>query len=877
MALLTMIALSTSGYAAESQEPPRMENASRIKLPAAVTAAPKHLTGIDTKQTPPPDLSEWDQRWHRLQTAPQDVTLHDHWLVCELKFRFRNYRELFKCLDLIEARVGHLDEDAPQRRYAPVIVGWMRAAAYAELGQTEEAVRFADLAWAALPQAYREVSGVVFECADALVILVLNPCKLASHNDAFATVAIEAGGSHWRHLAQEITSETYDTSEYAGNTNPAGLDLRPQAIVMSLAAQRSVLHAQRGEMQIARAALDDLNRWAEKDHAHFGSWLGTQSRPYLFTDEAWSLAPGPLFALQDYASVVKVYDAIAFSRDRTKRSHAFAWAFPPRALLAATSSLGDARKFAVSLEDASNGFLYATSLARLGATDRAEQSFDTIVAAPAIREMGNIYWAALYERSQIALRKGQRAEAIRFLQQAVEAIEQVRNTINFESGKIGFATSKQAVYAALVGALTESGDWKGAFEAAERAKARALVDLLAQTHDLAPSPEAGEKVRQLLAGAAVNDAEIGFPVSAEAVATRNLIATARYELPRVAPEAASLVSVQTASVDDIATKLAPTETLIDYFAANADLYAFLLKGAAVTGFKLRGEGLDEEVRAFRQAIETGDASADERGRALYDRLIRPLAEEIQGSKLTVSAHGVLHYLPFAALRDGDQYLIDRYSLRVTPSASALVYLRTDTPEKPGKVLAWGNPDLGDARYDLPNAQREALKVAQLFPASRALLRQEASKTAVKELGNSFAILHFASHGVFDPDAPLTSGLLLAKGSEADGRLTVSDLYSMRLDVQLVTLSACQTGLGKVLSGDDVMGLTRGFLYAGARSIVASLWSVDDAATAELMVSFYQNLASHEQREALRLAQIETRKTHPNPLYWAAFEITGSAK
>jgi CHAT domain-containing protein len=99
---------------------------------------------------------------------------------------------------------------------------------------------------------------------------------------------------------------------------------------------------------------------------------------------------------------------------------------------------------------------------------------------------------------------------------------------------------------------------------------------------------------------------------------------------------------------------------------------------------------------------------------------------------------------------------------------------------------------------------------------------------------------------------------------------------MRLDVQLVTLSACQTGLGKILSGDDIIGLTCGFLFAGARNIVASLWSVDDAATAELMVDFYQNLGSHTQREALRLAQIRTRQNHRSPKYWAAFEITGTA-
>jgi CHAT domain-containing protein len=286
--------------------------------------------------------------------------------------------------------------------------------------------------------------------------------------------------------------------------------------------------------------------------------------------------------------------------------------------------------------------------------------------------------------------------------------------------------------------------------------------------------------------------------------------------------------------------------------------------------------LDEEIRTFREAIERRSPQAHEIARSLFTRLLAPLLADIKGPGLTIAPHGPLHYLPFAALSDGEHDLIDRFSIRLVPSASTLLYLRTDKPSKPGRLLALGNPDLGDRKFDLPNAQTEAVSVAALFPDSRALVRGEATKSAVKELGNGFAILHFATHGRFDAAAPLSSGLYLAKGNESDGILTVSDLYSLRWDVDLVTLSACETGLGKVASGDDVIGLTRGFLYAGARSIVASLWEVDDAATSHLMQSFYRNLEGHDKREALRLAQIETRQQYPQPWYWAAFNILGRA-
>jgi CHAT domain-containing protein len=296
----------------------------------------------------------------------------------------------------------------------------------------------------------------------------------------------------------------------------------------------------------------------------------------------------------------------------------------------------------------------------------------------------------------------------------------------------------------------------------------------------------------------------------------------------------------------------------------------------VKGVRLPAKGLEEEIRTFREAIERRSPQTRELAHGLFVRLLGPVLPDLKGREITIAPHGALHYLPFAALSDGRQDLIDRFSIRLVPSASTLVYLRTNKPTKRGTLLALGNPDLGERKYDLPNAQIEAVSVAALFPDSRALLRADASKSAIKELANGFAMLHFATHGRFDSSDPLRSGLYLAKGSEPNGILTAADLYSLWWDVDLVTLSACETGLGKVASGDDVIGLTRGFLYAGTRSIVASLWEVDDAATSHLMQSFYRNLASHNKREALRLAQLETRQQYPHPWYWAAFNIVGRA-
>ena len=811
-------------------------------------------------------LDKWDDKWRQIQQPANTVDWVDHFRVCAIKYRYRNYDELFRCLDLFEAKVARGGKQIAHaeivRRATPVLTGWMRASIYAEWGEPEVALKWAESAWNALPEDYRKTHQSIFG---------------GQARGDFTWIAEKVGGA----------SMLVDDASRQGRDNPAGLDLSAETIAMSLAAQRALLYQHLGETEKARGALADLHKWeALRKKDNFTGLIPT-SAPYKA--KAQLLSVGPLFAMGEYAQVVQAYDDTAAAVERSKHRQQFAntmgWVllFPFKARDALMDTVffapfapSDARLFAVAIEDASNALIYAQSLARMGRTTEARAMLDTLLAMPEIRAMGNLYWVALYERGLIALKEGQREAAIRLLGQSVAAIETVRSTISFEAAKIGFAGDKQAVYAALIGALFATGDWNDAFLITERAKARALVDLLAQRRDLAPPAAVDDKVRELFARASTNEASQGLPANAEAVRGVKVVADARTSLAALAPEAASLVAVQKVSSTDITSRLTTDETLIDYYRAGDDLYALVLNAATIRGFKLSAFGLDEEVRSFREAIERRDPKADERGRALYDRLMRPLAGAITGSTLLISAHGVLHYLPFVALKDGEDYLLDRFGVRLIPSAGTLVYLKTDRPTKTGKLLALGNPDLGNSRYDLPNAQVEAVNVAAMFPASRALVRAEASKTAIEALGNGFSILHFATHGKFNADAPLESGLYLAKGNETDGVLSVSDLYTLRWDADLVTLSACETGLGKVASGDDVIGLTRGFLYAGARSIVASLWEVDDAATEKLMVSFYRNLDTHDKREALRLAQIETRKSFPHPMFWAAFQLVGRA-
>jgi len=289
--------------------------------------------------------------------------------------------------------------------------------------------------------------------------------------------------------------------------------------------------------------------------------------------------------------------------------------------------------------------------------------------------------------------------------------------------------------------------------------------------------------------------------------------------------------------------------------------------------------LRQNVQAFRDHIMPPDSDGYKTaGRTLFDEIINPLEGMIDTKNLTIVPHGVLHYLPFNALYGKDGFLIDRYNIRILPSASVMKFFRDRRESYPGNLLAFGNPDLGNPDFDLPGAQEETIMITKEDHKSKLLLRKQATETALKRYGEQFRYIHFATHGTFIAENPLSSGLLMTGDGENDGILTVGELYDMSLPADLVTLSACETALGKVANGDDVIGFTRGFLYAGTSSIVSSLWKVDDQATSILMQQFYKSLKETDKRSALRIAQLKVKGTYnSHPYFWAAFQITGSVQ
>jgi CHAT domain-containing protein len=527
-------------------------------------------------------------------------------------------------------------------------------------------------------------------------------------------------------------------------------------------------------------------------------------------------------------------------------------------------------------------YMIAKCLLETGATAEATQRYDRLLDDPRLPQLGEFYWLILADRGRIAAEAGNAKTALDYLARAIEVIEHQRASIRTEANKIGFVGDKQAVYRQLVSLLIRHGDVEEAFGYVERAKSRALVDMLASQRNFSSSQTDKEAIRRILVefDELDRDATTGknaAPASAATVTRR--LHQARREIHDLSPELASLVTVGAVPIAELQRMLGDDDILVEYYYHDSELHAFVLDSANLRVVPLEANALEDDIRSFRQAIELIDTpSWREPSRRLHARLWAPLSIAARGKDITVVAHGALHYLPFAALEGEDGgLLIERHKLRFLPSASVLKYLRPPLVEGKAALLAIGNPDLGDPAMSLKFAEQEAGDVAGLFPDARVLLRRDATETNFRKAGASFARIHFAMHGRFHPETPLSSGLYLAGDAENDGLLTVGELYSMSIDADLVTLSACETGLGKIGNGDDVIGLTRGFLYAGSRSIVASLWSVDDKATALLMRSFYKSLSHAPKHDALRQAQLEARQRYPHPFYWAAFQLTGRTR
>jgi CHAT domain-containing protein len=293
------------------------------------------------------------------------------------------------------------------------------------------------------------------------------------------------------------------------------------------------------------------------------------------------------------------------------------------------------------------------------------------------------------------------------------------------------------------------------------------------------------------------------------------------------------------------------------------------------------EELARAVRELRVSIQNREllTEVQRSARRLHDLLIGPVEDLLKdGQTLGVVPHRGLHYLSFASLYDGEAFLVERHPLFYGPSASVLYRTWRSPPASDAgepKVLAVGNPETGNPAFELPFTEREVVSISRDFREVSVVTGHGASEEWVKANMGDFDVVHIGAHGYFEPLNPLFSGLMLSPG-EQDGLLHLYEVTGLRLNARLVTLSACQSGVGELRSGDDLVSLSRAFFYAGTRSILSTLWRVDDVSTALVTKHFYRHYVDHGAAVSLRHAQLQVMNDgrHFHPSYWAGLVLSG---
>jgi len=443
---------------------------------------------------------------------------------------------------------------------------------------------------------------------------------------------------------------------------------------------------------------------------------------------------------------------------------------------------------------------------------------------------------------------GEYPQALRYYDQAIALIEELRAGLSSEEARADFFATIADTYANGVLLCLQMGANERAFDLVEQARSRAFLDALA-----ARSSELAREVRAPLLTLA--DVQAALPPDAVLL---EYFTTGLVEMPD-SPRAPGRGPER--------HRFPPPGTLV--FAVTRD--GIRVYDAGISPNDLRPRQLDSVVERHFLRSEVRST--------LYDRLIGPVEHLVRDKRrLYIAPHGPLHYVPFQALvaPDGETLLREEGPQLVYGPSATLLF--SPAPKQPGQpdptrasclALGYDGADATRLRF----AEEEAHRVARLT-GGRALTGRSSKKEALFERARDYRLLHVSCHGKFNPDDPLSSSLSLAP----EETLTALEVIEhLRLRCDLVCLSACESGLSRVRRGDELVGLMRAFMYAGASALVATLWRVDERSTLILMERFYREiLAGAGFAEALRQAQLYLRSLtrFADPYYWAPFIIVG---
>lgn len=570
----------------------------------------------------------------------------------------------------------------------------------------------------------------------------------------------------------------------------------------------------------------------------------------------------------------------------------------------------------------------------------SEKRFKEAIEKGLLCGRGYILWEAFYGLGQCYEKQAQVGLAQECYTSALTYVDQIRSRISLDAFKAGFARDKNKIYESLIHLLYTSSQNPGPlslageiFQIVERAKARAFLESLGESRvDVLKnlSPDLGKRERELtsfisrcvrelsesglspnhrqLLQHQIHQAEEDYLVLLTRIREEN---PAEFSL--LESEPIRLESVQSDLLDD-------RTAIVEYFLGEKASYGLVIhkSGAEVFPLPSRQE-IADELRAYLKLLSEPYARrfpGHSAARRIYDAFFAPADDHLPPGieNLIVVPDGILYYLPFETLispgggdLEKDQYLLERFAIAYAPSCSSLFFLqkKEKRDSKPPSLLAVASPASGknppgafgplhpvsvtEELYlnrgfkmdSLPFSGREARRIARLFERNHrsVLVGEEASEAALKNLPlQDYTVIHFACHGFLDESSAFRSALVLSQESDSkeDGFLQVREIYNLRVSAEIVVLSACQTAKGRLEEVEGILGLPRIFFYSGAKTVLTSLWRIQDRTTARFMRSFYEKLFDgHPKAQALRLAKLDMiRSRFAHPHYWAAFVLSG---
>ncbi len=575
-----------------------------------------------------------------------------------------------------------------------------------------------------------------------------------------------------------------------------------------------------------------------------------------------------------------------------------------------------------------------------GEYEKASKFFNEAINLGKKVKASNILWEAYFGLGNCYGKSDKLQKAVNCYQTSIKEIDNIRSRIFIDSFKAGFVRNKLYVYETLIECLYNSANNKLSkhriekiFNIMEKAKARAFLESIGESQlnikeKLSPEmrireKELSDKISSILhflsdSNLQATQREKKFEEYNQAENEYMLfISKIRTEIPEVA----NMISPEPCRLDLVQKKLLDNRTaILEYFLGEHKSYLFFVSKNCSYIFLLpSGKDIQKSIRGYLKEISDppqGKYRGYLAGKRLYREFFSPISRILPDSidHLIIVPDGSLYYLPFESLiidspnkSVNDRYLIEKYRISYAPSSSSLLFLKENRKNKkfPRILLAMGNPNYNQVPkskienkflstimkelYEnqgfefspLPHSEKEIKEISKYFPKEKQniFLDDQATEEVIKKTSlENYQIIHFACHSLLDERFPFRSALVLAadKNYEEDGFLLVREIYNLRLAAEMIVLSACQTGRGRLEDIEGVLGLPRIFFYCGARSVVSSLWNVNDKSSTKFMSYFYEFLSQGMSKsQALRMAKMEMLKSrYSHPFYWASFILYG---